>query len=415
MSFGEAQRDRHNLARLGDTPPPGWLTPESIASVEAAEQLPFSEEEYEGRGGRVRGLMSDAGVEAVIVFRPSSVEYLCGYHTAETIPQPLLLTQSDTFLYVPDLEVGRALASSCARNVLYYGYINAEDGPALVAEHAGRILPRGARVAVELGHTSTPPQIGELLRKEGVEVVHGNYLVESARLALSPAEIQCVEEAAISTQRGVEAAVDAAREPGATDSSVAAAIAAALFQNADAPSAWGPIVATGQRAGIPHSTWKLNPLSDGTTFLEFAGAHHRYHAPVMRTLSRGRLPAQAARLADLSKAALAAVLDSARAGVPCAEVAHRATEALGRLEHHVIFHYIFGYPVGLAHPPHWMDGAPFYITTDNPELLREGMVFHMPGSFRSFGSGGVGLSQTFLVEKTGARVLTHGAAEIIQL
>ncbi len=33
MSFGEAQRDRHNLARLGDTPPPGWLTPENVSSV----------------------------------------------------------------------------------------------------------------------------------------------------------------------------------------------------------------------------------------------------------------------------------------------------------------------------------------------------------------------------------------------
>ncbi len=62
-----------------------------------------------------------------------------------------------------------------------------------------------------------------------------------------------------------------------------------------------------------------------------------------------------------------------------------------------------------------MDGAPFHITTDNPEPLREGMAFHMPGSFRFFGNVGVGLSQTFVVEKTGARVLTHGAAKIIQL
>jgi hypothetical protein len=36
----------------------------------------------------------------------------CDYHTAETAPQPLLVTMDDTNPYVLDPEVGRALASS---------------------------------------------------------------------------------------------------------------------------------------------------------------------------------------------------------------------------------------------------------------------------------------------------------------
>jgi Xaa-Pro aminopeptidase len=196
---------------------------------------------------------------------------------------------------------------------------------------------------------------------------------------------------------------------------VAAAIAAALTVGANAGPAWGPVVATGNRAGIPHSSWVHRPLGAGTTFLELSGAHHRYHAPVMRTLSRGR-PSQAdGRLADLAGAALTAVLESARAGVPCSEVAARAAEAIGPLPDDVVFHGLFGYPVGLAHPPHWMDGAPFFIAPGNDEPLLEGMVFHVPGSFRSFGRSGVGLSQTFLVERDGARVLTHGSADLVVL
>lgn len=404
-----------DLVGLGGGPTPRWLTSDAVASVRAAETLPFADAEYAGRLDRVRRRMAQVGVEAMVVFRPSSIEYLCGYHTAERAPQPLLLTQSDTYLYVPDLEVGRALASSRVGTVLYCGYADALRGLELFLTHAAGVLPRRTRVGIEVGHTSTPPQALDLLRNEHIELVDGDHLVERVRLTLSPAEVRCVEQAAVATQAGVEAAVAAAGRPGATDASVAAAIAAALFERADSASAWGPVVATGRRAGIPHSSWVDGPLSPGTTLLEFAGAHQRYHAPVMRTLSRGRLDPRDERLADLSGAALAAVLENARAGVPCAQVADRAAEAVSPLPDDVIFHQLFGYPVGLAHPPHWMDGAPFYITRDNHEPLQEGMVFHVPASFRSFGSSGVGLSQTFVVEPDGARVLTHGTAELIQL
>lgn len=383
--------------------------------MSAAEEPPFAAAEYERRLATVRGRMSDASIGAMLVFRPSSVEYLCGYHTAETTPQPLLVTETDTFLYVPDLEVGRALASSRAGNIVYCGYAGALRGLELFLDHAVSVLPRRTRAGIELGHAATPPQAVALLRDRDVDVVDGHHLVENVRLVLSAAEIRCVEQAAIHTQAGLDAAVAEAGEPDATDSSVAAAIAAASFVAANSASAWGPVVATGRRAGIPHSSWDHRPLSAGTTFLEFSGAHHRYHAPVMRTLSRRRPDANDRRLADLSKAALAAVLDSARAGVTCAQVADRAAAALGPLPDDVVFHHLFGYPVGLAHKPHWMDGAPFYLTPDNHEPLQAGMVFHVPASFRSLGDSGVGLSQTFVVEEDGARVLTHGAAELIEL
>lgn len=415
MSSAAQPHNRQEVTGLGTTSTPAWLTAEAIASVRAAEELPFTAEEYASRLSGVRTAMAAAGLDGLFVFRPSSVDYLCGYHSKETAPQPLFVTHSETFLHVPDLELGRALAGSDADHILYSDYASARHALQSVAEHAARTTPRGGRVGIEFAHTSTPPLMVELLRQQDVEVVDGDHLVERIRLVLSPTEISYVAEAAVATQRGVDAAAAAAAHADATDSSVGAAIAEALYGRATAASAWGPVVATGQRGGIPHSTWGVNPISDGTTFIEFAGAHHRYHAPVMRTLSRGGPTPDAERLADMAKTALAAVLAHAAPGVPCSEVAHQALKAIGRLPDDVVFHQLFGYPVGLAHPPHWMDGAPFYITAGNPEPLRAGMVFHMPGSFRSFGRAGVGLSQTFVVESTGTRVLTSGAADLIHV
>ncbi|MGH3624774.1 MAG: M24 family metallopeptidase [Sciscionella sp.] len=415
MNHEVGRSTEKQLLPLGETPAPRWLTPEHVATVEAAEECPFSQEEYARRLAAVRDRMAARDLAAILIFRPSSIEYLCGYHTAETAPQPLLVTPTDTFLYVLDLEIGRALTSSHAQHIVYCNYADTGSRFRLIAEHVADVVPRNARVAMEPQHTSTPPWMFDLIEAANLDVVDGDFLVENIKLVLSPAEIRYVEEAAIATQRGVEAAVAAAGRAGATDSSVAASIAGALFQYADAPAAWGPVVVSGRRSGIPHSSWKLNPLDGGPTFLEFAGARHRYHAPVMRTLTRGRPSATTERLAELARTTLAAVLENAKPGVPCDQIAERALQAIGPLRDVEVFHHLFGYPVGLAHPPHWMDSAPFYIARGNPEPLQSGMVFHVPASFRSFGTMGVGLSQTFVVEERGTRVLTHGPAELVQV
>ncbi|WP_019549282.1 M24 family metallopeptidase [Streptomyces sulphureus] len=410
------QRHRRPVvAGLGDAQDPPWLTAERAAAVRAAEQPPFDDAEFEARLAEVRGRMAEERLDGLVVFRPSSVEYLCGYHTAETAPQPLLVTAEETVLYVPDLEVGRALASARADRVRFCGYADALSGLDAFLGDAAAVLPHGARVGVETAHSSTPPHAVTLLRDRGLDVAHPDHLVERVRLVLSEAELGCVEQAAAVTEAGAEAGFAAAAEPEATDSSVAAAIAAALYRHADSPSAWGPVVATGERGGIPHSSWVDRPLGAGPTFLEFAGTHRRYHAPVMRTVFRGEPTPASRRLTELAQTALAAVLETAAPGVTGAEVADAAWRALGRLPSDVVFHGLFGYPVGLAHKPHWMDGVPFHLVPGNHEPLRAGMVFHMPGSFRSFGSGGVGLSQTFVVAEGGARVLTRGPAEPVLL
>lgn len=409
--------ERPQLVALDDAAR-AWLSEQAAAHVLEAEERPFDESEYRSRLARVRRRMGELGLEAMLVFRPSSVEYLCGYHSAERAPQPLLVTHTTTHLYVPDLELGRALASAYVGHVCYCGYATALQGLRLFLEHAVGVVPGGSPVGIEVDHPSTPPRAVQMLKTlqtGGIRAVPGEHLVENVRLHLSAAEIGCVEQAALHTQAGVEAAVAAAAAPGATDSSVAAAMAEALYRRADSASAWGPVVATGRRAGIAHSSWVHTPLAAGTTFLELAGAHHRYHAPVMRTLVRGVLEPRERQLADLARTTVTAVLEGARSGVECAEVARYATRAIGRLPEDVVFHGLFGYPVGLAHPPHWMDGAPFHITLDNHEPLREGMVFHVPASFRSFGHAGVGLSQTFVVTADGTRVVTRGRADLIDV
>lgn len=394
---------------------PTWLDSQAAETLRALEGPPFDVEEHAARLSRVRARMQAAELDALMVFRPSSIEYLCGFHTAETAAQPLLITESETVLYVPDLEVGRALASSCADQIRFCGYSDALTSLERFIAHAASNLTSGARVGVEMSAPTPPRAVALWTTQQDVVVVDSDHIVERERLVLSPAELRCVQRAAEATAAGVHAATTAAAAVGASDASVGAAIAAALHQASDSISAWGPVVVTGPRSGIPHSSWDGSILAPGPTFLEFSGTCRRYHAPVMRTLVRGDPAATDGRLAELARTMVAAVLETARAGVPASQVAAAAANALGPLPADVMFHQMFGYPVGLAHKPHWMDGAPFFLTEDNHEPLQANMVFHIPASFRAFGQQGVGLSQTFVVEEGQTHVLTHGPADLIHL
>jgi len=413
LSAHESQDALRRVEALGHTAVPPWLTDEAVERVRRVEHPPFPPEEYEERLARVRQRMGAIEVDALIVFRPSNIEYLTGYHTEETAPQPLVVTANATSLYVPDLEVGRALVSATVDEIYFCSYTDALQGIREYLDHLHSTLGPHPRVGLERADSTTPMIAIDILLENGAAIVDSNRLVERERLVLSARELSCVERAAAITARGQVAGIEAAGRAEATEASIAAAVSEALLRAADSASAWGPVVVAGPRAGVPHSSFQPRGVGDSPVFLEFSGTHRRYHAPVMRTLIKRPVSGREKQLVELSQAIVQAVLENARPGMRASTVAKIAREAIEPLPPDVVFHQLFGYPIGLAHKPHWMDGFPFHIADTNTEELHSGMVFHIPASLRVFGEMCIGISQTFTIEPGGARVLTHGVTDII--
>lgn len=417
LSVTRAGADGLLVNALGFERLPSWLTAERAAAVAELEPRSFPASELAARCEALRAELASRQLDGTLVFRPSSVEYLCGHHTINPYPQPVLVTHDDVRLYVLDIELARALASATAQHINFFatGTVGgvAQDTLAAIADDVAGALGRGARLALELGDVRVPPQMAGLLTDRGVTVVAAEELVERQRLVLSPAEIRKLEQAAEITQRGLDAAVLAAGRVGATDSSVAAAIFAALVDGANSSSAVTPIVATGMRGGVWHSTWKNVPLGESVTLLEFAGTCDRYHAPVMATVATREPDALERRLEGLAQAALAGMLAEVRPGRVAGEAAQAAAAHVGELEPDDMYHWNFGYTTGLGHPPTWADGADWSILAGNEEVLQAGMVFHSVASMRNFGRVAVGLSHTILLEEGGPRVLTGHDARIL--
>ena len=109
---------------------------------------------------------------------------------------------------------------------------------------------------------------------------------------------------------------------------------------------------------------------------------------------------------------LEAMLEKIGPGVPASEVAETGEASIARVRSEIMFHGLFGYPVGIGMPPTWVEESGFFIVTDNHRPLPAGMVFHIPMTLRLNGQLGVGMSYTVLVTETGNEPLSKLPLEL---
>jgi Xaa-Pro dipeptidase len=140
-------------------------------------------------------------------------------------------------------------------------------------------------------------------------------------------------------------------------------------------------------------------------FIELTGTFRRYVAPLMRSATVGTPDPEVLRAAEVTGAAVQAILATAGDGVPSRHVAQAAMSVLREGLDGRAFHNIIGYPVGIAYPPSWVENLGCSITVNSDFVLRKGMVFHLPMSLRKPGSWAIGLSQTIVVGENGATPL----------
>ncbi len=378
------------------------------------QELAFPVEEYEARLAAVRQEMRERGIEVLVVQHPSNVLYLTGYQTfspnfGECVVVPL---ERDPTLIVPSPELGGALVHTWLDD--RRGYPPDRSNAQYIADTLCEKKLNGAKVGVEKRSHGLPAGTydGLVAALPKAQFVDGSGIVEAVKTVKSAREIEHIRAAAKTTEAGMAAAIDAARE-GATDNDMAAAASEAIVAAGSEYMCLSPVVTSGRRSGILHSTHKRNRLEAGdVVLLEMGGCIHRYSAPTMRTVFIGEPPAEARRTAEACLTALGNVLGTIRAGVTAHEVAQAGWEGMKLAGDGFVFHGNFGYAIGAGFPPTWADdtGA---IMSGIDTVLRPGMVFHHPIALRRMGRYGTAFSETTVVTEDGCEVLTSSPREIV--
>jgi Xaa-Pro aminopeptidase len=359
--------------------------------------------------------MAERDLDLLVLHNMANICYLTGYETPMCDWYTCLLVPAAGELTLHACDVGLAVVHTRLQNIEWVRWDTMGQGTGQLVEAIRASGSGRRRVGLEMRrpglNAHTYAQL--LAQVPEVDFVDATDVVLRVRMIKSPEEIQCLRQAAGYTAAGIRAAIAAAR-PGATENTVAAAASEAMIRAGSEFFSIDPHVRTGVRASLAHATYRRTPVRTGDTLiLEMGGVHHRYTAPLYRTVVVGRPSDRVSRLAAVCLEALACLYENIRPGRTFDDAARAADHILTAADEEAEVVPSHGYSVGLGFPPDWVEHSTF-IREGCPDVFQPGMVFHTPRSLRVPGVTSAGFSETVMVTARGCEpVGTQVARELV--
>ncbi|SFE62551.1 M24 family metallopeptidase [Alteribacillus iranensis] len=378
----------------------------------------FSKAEYGERLQKVKKKMEKKGLDALFISDPANMNYLTGYDGwSFYVPQMVLVFLEDEEPYwfgrAQDANGARATAWLSPSQLLSYSdeYVHAKSKhpmevlAAWVKEKKKNIK----RVGVEMDAYYFSPRAFECLQTGcfWINFADAQHVVNEIRMIKSDQEILYMKKAGTIAERAMKAGVDVAKE-GARVCDIAAAIAQA--QISGTPDAGGdypsivPLIPAGSLTFAPHVTWTDERLKQGDPLIiELAGCFHRYHAPLARTVTVGKMGDRFLSLVRAVMEGIEAVLEQIKPGITCEEVEDTWQRVIKK--HGFTKDSRIGYSIGLNYPPDWGEHTASLRPGDQT-ILQPNMAFHlMPGVWLD--DIGVEISESFVVTENGCETLSQ--------
>jgi Xaa-Pro dipeptidase len=375
--------------------------------------LAFPREEYDRRLAAVREGMAARGLEVLLLFAPANLFYMLGYNTAGYSNYQCLLVSldRDPVLVVRLLERPVAEATTWLETVWTYEDHEEPESAVHKALHDAGLATR--KLAAE--RTSPFLDVQSYMRLRdilGAELADGTGIVDGVRLIKSPAELEYVRIAAHSTEAGMHAALDAIAE-GKTENDVMGECYRAMVAAGSEFFSSGPILTSGEKAGIAHTSFHRRRLQPGdSVMIEIGGVWNRYAAPMFRTAAVGEAPAELQRMHDACREALEAAIGAIRPGARSQDVQAACQAVVDARGYEPNFRKRVGYALGVGFPPTWGEGHIMDLKHHDTRELRPGMLFHIVPAMRQHREYGVGISETVVVTDRGAEVITNFSREL---
>jgi ectoine hydrolase len=349
--------------------------------------LRFTRAEFDARITATQSAMAEKGIELLIVSDPSNMNWLTGYDGwSFYVHQAVLLPVDGDPLWF-----GRGQDAAGARFTVWMGEAGIIGYPDHYVQSTERhpmdllcqiVADRGwgaRRIGVEMDNYWFSAAAFAALQAglPDARFADATALVNWRRAVKSPQELAYMREAGRIVS-AMHARIVELVEPGMRKCDLVAEIMATGVRGlsgagGDYP-AIVPLLPSGAEASAPHLTWDDRPMRSGeATFFEIAGARHRYHCPLSRTVYLGT-PPQFYR--DAEKATLEGMeagLEMARAGNTCEDVANAFFAVLRR--NGIEKDNRTGYPIGVSYPPDWGERT-MSLRPGDRTVLEPGMTFH---------------------------------------
>ncbi len=372
--------------------------------------LHFTEDEFSRRQHAARAAISQAGLDAILLFAPESHYWLTGYDTfGFAMFQSMVMTASgDIHLLTraPDLRQARHTSTLDDQHI----HIWREVEGANPAQDLARLLATLGVATGRIGYESKTVGLtdfnGRMLHHEIAGLEDASDIFPALRRVKSAAEIDMHRKAALLSDEALDAAM-ATTGAGAFEGDILSAMQGAVFKGGGDYAGNEFILGSGPGALLVRyfsGRRHLDPQDQLT--IEWSGAYARYHAAMMRTIIVGQPAPVQHRMHDAAVEALHACEAAIKPGKPMGDVfdAHaRVFDAHGlekaRLQ-------ACGYAMGIAYNPIWVEFPMFY--EGNPMIMQTNQVFFLHMILVDSDSGlAMTLGHSVLVTDTGVERLSN--------
>lgn len=351
------------------------------------------------RVAALRGLLTEAQVDALLVSTPPNIRYLTGFSGSSAL---LLVTPAD-LAFITDFryqaQVGVELRPDVAVTI----------EPSSLWNGLWRVLPKAGVTVIgfesaHLTHRDAQRFAESAARWHWRPVTD---LVERLRERKDPEEVAAITAAAGVATRALARLLPQIA-PGMRELEVAGALEKALRDEGSEGFPFATIVASGARAALPHARSSRKRIARGELLLlDFGAEVDGYCSDITRTLVIGRATDEQRAIHAIVREANALASRDVRAGM-----AGRDADAIARryIERHGwgdSFGHSLGHGVGLE-----VHEAPRLARTAEAPLAEGAVVTIEPGIYRE-GWGGIRIEDDVHLDASGPRVLTHFDRELI--
>ncbi|MEO0372868.1 MAG: Xaa-Pro peptidase family protein [Pseudomonadota bacterium] len=376
----------------------------------------FDLSEYQARQAKAKAAITEAGLDAMLLFAPESHYWLTGYDTfGFAMFQCMVMTaKGDIQLLtrMPDLRQAQ-LTSMLSDDQIHVWPQYEGSNP---AEHLAKMLGDMGLMGARLGYESNTAGLtdfnGQLLRAALPSLEDQSDLFRALRRVKSPAEIEMHRKAAKLSDDAMDAGL-AKTHAGAFEGDILAAMQGAVFEGGGDYAGNEFILGSGAGALLCryYSGRRTLDAQDQMTW-EWAGAYARYHAAMMRTVVIGVPSDTHKAMHAASVEALEACEAAIKPGHPMSEVyaAHAAVFDKHGLSNARM--QACGYAMGAVYNPIWVEFPMFY--EGNPLIMQTGQVFFLHMILMDSDTGlAMCTGHSVLVSETGVERLSRQPLDLL--
>ena len=362
----------------------------------------FPRAEFAGRVARARAAMAEAGAELLLIDHAEFLAWLTGYTVSETMYRASFLPhEGEPWFVLRELDAGPCRDACWFSDVV--GFPDTAEPQQVMTQEIRRRGFAGAAIGADhasYGFTATTRERFAALLPQArfVDLPHASDLLRAVK---SQAEVALIAQAAGIADKAM-AAIAAKARPGLSPRAAAAIAAASFLENGADTGETGPILPGVGDHEFLHGVMTGQPLADGDILhVELIPKVRNHGARLMRPVLIGEDRRSLAPLADRLVALQDRQFAAMRPGALACEVDAVLREAVFAEGLRPVYNNVTGYTLGLyGRTPRTSDFSRVFLPNARWRL-EEGMVFHMYVS-----AGGLGFSETIVVEAEGCRRLT---------